>query len=431
MVDTIFAPATARGKAGIAVLRLSGPLAHGAVEALCGRVPAVQRASLRRLVWQGSQLDEALVLLFEPGHSFTGEAMAELHLHGSIAVVAATLRALSALPGLRMAEPGEFTRRALENGRLDLTQVEGLADLVEAETEAQRKQALRVLSGAVGKRAEHWRKQLIRAAALLEATIDFVDEDVPIDVMPEVKGLLDGLLSDLRAEAEGVHFAERVRDGFEVAIVGPPNVGKSTLLNCLAGREAAITSEFAGTTRDIIEVRMDLGGLPVTLLDTAGLRQTDDVVENIGITRALARAETADMRLLLTVDGMPPMEFLPKPGDIVLLGKADLSVTHAQAVSVSGKTGAGVTQLLELISAELSGRMVGANTLTRERHRVGALEAISALEMAQVEIAAGSHRTELAAENLRQAIRSLDVLVGRIGVETLLDEIFSSFCIGK
>ena len=430
-MDTIFAPATARGKAGIAVLRLSGPLAHDAVAALCGSLPAMQRASLRKLVWQGSQLDEALVVLFEAGRSFTGEAMAELHLHGSIAVVAATVRALSAQPGLRMAEPGEFTRRALENGRLDLSQVEGLADLVEAETEAQRKQALRVLSGAVGKRAELWRQQLIRAAALLEATIDFVDEDVPVDVMPEVDALVSGLLSDLRAEAKGVHFAERVRDGFEVAIVGPPNVGKSTLLNCLAGREAAITSEFAGTTRDIIEVRMELAGLPVTLLDTAGLRQTNDVVENIGIKRAFARAETADMRLFLTVDGRPLTEVSPKPGDIVLLGKADLGVTNGQAVSVSGKTGAGISQLLELISAELAGRMAGANTLTRERHRIGALEAISALEQAQVEIAAGSHRTELAAESLRHAIRSLDVLVGRIGVETLLDEIFASFCIGK
>ena len=430
-MDTIFAPATARGKAGIAVLRLSGPLAHDAVAALCGSLPAMQRASLRKLVWQGSQLDEALVVLFEAGRSFTGEAMAELHLHGSIAVVAATVRAVSAQAGLRMAEPGEFTRRALENGRLDLSQVEGLADLVEAETEAQRKQALRVLSGAVGKRAELWRQQLIRAAALLEATIDFVDEDVPVDVMPEVDALVSGLLSDLRAEAEGVHFAERVRDGFEVAIVGPPNVGKSTLLNCLAGREAAITSEFAGTTRDIIEVRMELAGLPVTLLDTAGLRQTNDVVENIGIKRAFARAETADMRLFLTVDGMPLTEFSPKPGDIVLLGKADLGVTNGQAVSVSGKTGAGISQLLELISAELAGRMAGANTLTRERHRIGALEAISALVQAQVEITAGSHRTELAAESLRHAIRSLDVLVGRIGVETLLDEIFASFCIGK
>lgn len=430
-MDTIFAPATARGKAGVSVLRLSGSLAHGAVAALCSGLPPIQRASLRKLVWQGTQIDEALVVLFDTGHSFTGEAMAELHLHGSIAVVAAALRALSAQPGLRLAEPGEFTRRALENGRLDLTQVEGLADLVEAETEAQRKQALRVLSGAVGQRAEIWRRQLIRAAALLEATIDFVDEDVPINVLPEVTTLVSGLLSELRAEADGVFFAERLRDGFEVAIVGPPNVGKSTLLNCLAGREAAITSEFAGTTRDIIEVRMDLSGLPVTLLDTAGLRETHDVVESLGIERAIARANAADLRLFLTLDGALPMGYSPVLGDIILHGKADLIASSGGGMLVSGKTGVGIAQLLDAVATELGGRMAGSNTLTRERHRVGALGAISALDLALVEIAAGSHRTELAAENLRRAIRSLDVLVGRIGVENLLDEIFSSFCIGK
>ena len=430
-MDTIFAPATARGKAGISILRLSGPLAHIAVTALCGNLPPMQRASLRKLVWQGVQIDEAVVLVFEAGHSFTGEAMAELHVHGSIAVVAATLRALSDQPGLRMAEPGEFTRRALENGRLDLSQVEGLADLVDAETEAQRRQALRVLSGAIGQRAELWRKQLIRASALLEATIDFVDEDVPVDVMPEVDALVAGLLSDLRAEVTAVHFAERVRDGFEVAIVGLPNVGKSTLLNCLAGREAAITSEYAGTTRDVIEVRMDLAGLPVTLLDTAGLRESTDVVENIGIKRAKKRAEMADLRLFLTLDGVLPMGFSPVLGDFVLYGKADLELPNRQALSVSGKTGAGISHLLDLIAAELGGRMAGSGTFTRERHRIAAVDTMFALEQVQVEITAGSHRTELAAENLRYAIRCLDVLVGRIGVENLLDEIFFSFCIGK
>ena len=430
-MDTIFAPATARGKAGIAVLRLSGSLAHVTVAALCGSLPAIQRASLRRLIWQGIQIDEALVILFEAGRSFTGEAMAELHLHGGTAVVAAALRALSDQPGLRMAEPGEFTRRALENGQLDLTQVEGLADLVEAETEAQRKQALRVLSGAVGQRAAAWRAKLIRAAALLEATIDFVDEDVPVDVFPEVSGLLKGLLSDLKAEADGVHFAERLRDGFEVAIVGPPNVGKSTLLNFLAGREAAITSEFAGTTRDVIEVRMDLAGLPVTLLDTAGIHDTDDFVESIGIKRAIERAEAADLRLFLTSDGRVPGDVKMVAGDIVLIGKADLASEHSGAIAVSGLTGAGTSDVLTMVAAELSGRLAGTTTLTRARHRQGALDAIQALEMAEVEIAAGFHRTELAAENLRRAIRALDVLIGRIGVETLLDEIFTSFCIGK
>ena len=430
-MDTIYAPATPRGKAGISVLRLSGPLAHVAIRALCGSLPAPQRASLRKLVWRDVQIDEGLVVVFEAGRSFTGEAMAELHLHGSIAVTAAALRALSEQPGLRLAEAGEFTRRALENGRLDLAQVEGLADLVEAETEAQRKQALKVLSGVVGKRAEMWRKQLIRAAALLEATIDFVDEDVPVDVFPEVSEILTHLLRELRIEAEGATIAERLRDGFEVAIVGEPNVGKSTLLNALAGREAAITSEYAGTTRDVIEVRMDLGGLPVTLLDTAGLREATDAVEKIGISRTIARAELADLRVFVTVDGVLPAGCVEQPGDLVVWGKADLQVLEEGKLCVSGKTGAGLSELLEKLQSELEKRVSRTITLTRERHRRGALMAISSLDAALADIGIGPRRTELAAEHLRRAIRSLDTLVGRVDVENLLDEIFSSFCIGK
>ena len=430
-MDTIFAPATARGKAGISVVRLSGPKAHLAVLALCGDLPQLRRASVRKLIWNGIQIDEAVVVLFEQGRSFTGEAMAELHLHGSLAVMSAALRALSEQPDLRMAEPGEFTRRALEAGRLDLTQVEGLADLVESETEAQRQQALRVLTGAVGKKVDIWRAQVIRAAALLEATIDFVDEDVPVDVFPEVTDILTKLVAELRAEAEGAIIAERVRDGFEVAIVGTPNVGKSTLLNMLAGREAAIISEIAGTTRDVIEVRMDLAGLPVTVLDTAGLRQTDDVVEGIGIKRAIDRAKMADLRVFLKGGAGIPSGLTPAGDDLVVGSKADLGEGQNVDLSVSGLTGAGMDQLLAAILSRLERRMARPVTLTNARHRIAATVAALAMEKALVELAAGLHRTELAAESLRQAIRSLDVLVGRIGVENLLDEIFSSFCIGK
>ncbi|WP_284165255.1 tRNA uridine-5-carboxymethylaminomethyl(34) synthesis GTPase MnmE [Frigidibacter sp. SD6-1] len=427
-MDTIFALASARGKAGVAVVRLSGPGAHGAVSDLCGSLPEARRASLRRLNWRGEVLDEALVLVFDAGASFTGEASAELHLHGATAVVSAVLRALGTRPGLRLAEPGEFTRRALENGRLDLAQVEGLADLIEAETEAQRRQAQRVLSGAVGRRAEGWRRDLIRAAALLEATIDFADEDVPVDVAPEVLHLSERVLQEVRREAEGVGAAERIRDGYEVAIVGRPNAGKSTLLNALAGREAAITSEVAGTTRDVIEVRMDLGGLPVTLLDTAGLRDSDDRIEAIGIERALERARAADLRVFL-LDGEDVPLLPPEDADLLVHGKADLS--PAKGVAVSGKTGAGIDQLISLVTERLGARAHGAGLMIRERHRIAAVRAIEALESARNEVRAGSGRTELAAEDLRRAIRALDSLVGRVDVEDLLDEIFASFCIGK
>ena len=427
-MDTIFALASARGKAGVAVVRLSGPLAHGAVGMLCA-LPPVRQAALRRLVWQAEVLDEALVILFADGASFTGEASAELQLHGSTAVIGSVLRVLAAIPGLRLAEPGEFTRRALENGCLDLAQVEGLADLIDAETESQRKQALRVLSGAIGQKVDGWRRDLVRAAALVEATIDFADEDVPLDVTPEVASLIDGLLRQLRAELAGTAAAERIRDGFEVAIVGAPNVGKSTLLNALVGREAAITSEVAGTTRDVIEVRMDLAGLAVTLLDTAGLRNAADQVEQIGVERALKRAAAADLRVFLRAQPEESLMMAPLPGDIVVLGKADQR--GAVEGAVSGKTGAGLDALLAQITERLQGQAASAGLLIRERQRNALVQAIGGLESAETSLRHGLRLPELVAADLRAAARALEMILGRIDVENLLDEIFSSFCIGK
>ncbi|MCA3486664.1 MAG: tRNA uridine-5-carboxymethylaminomethyl(34) synthesis GTPase MnmE [Rhodobacter sp.] len=427
-MDTIFALATARGKAGVAIIRISGPASHDAVRHLAGDVPEMRRAVLRTLRSGGEVLDQGLVLTFCEGSGFTGERAAELQLHGSTAVTSAVLKVLSGLPGLRQAEPGEFTRRALENDRLDLAQVEGLADLIDAETEIQRKQALRVLSGAIGKRAQLWRDKLIRTAALLEATIDFADEDVPVDVAPEVLEILNTLLAEFRAETDGVRIAERVRDGFEVAIIGRPNSGKSTLINMLAGREAALTSDVPGTTRDIVEVRMDLKGLAVTMLDTAGLRQTDDRIEQLGIGRARARAEAADLRVFLMDEAGLPDGMRPAPGDVVVRGKADLG---ASGPAVSGLTGEGVQELVDQISAELSGRVAGSGTLTRERHRVALMRGIDALEAARIEVSKTAARTEIAAEDIRAAIRALESLLGGIGVEAVLDEVFSRFCIGK
>jgi tRNA modification GTPase len=428
-MDTIFALATAHGKAGVAVIRVSGPLAHAAGSALAGDLPAPRRAGLRLLRdAEGVRLDEALVLVIEDERSCTGEPVVELQLHGSTAVVSAVLRVLSEIEGLRQADPGEFTRRALENGRLDLAQVEGLSDLIEAETEAQRRQALRVLSGDLGNRAEEWRRDLIRAAALLEATIDFADEEVPTDVSPEVSALMTSTMASLQAEIAGVSSAERVRTGFEVAIVGAPNVGKSTLLNALAGRDAAITSEYAGTTRDVIEVRMDLGGLPVTLLDTAGLRQTEDKVEEIGIARARERASLADLRVFLVEGGDTP-DFAPEPEDIVLKAKADLLDDKTGAIS--GASGEGVQNLIEDVTRILSDRAASIGVATRERHRIAMLRAVESLGEARRLVSMGSEMTDLAAEELRTAVRALDSLVGRVDIENVLDEIFASFCLGK
>lgn len=427
-MDTIYALASAQGKAGVAVVRISGPSAFSACAQLCA-LPAARQAALRRLIWDGEVLDEALILRFEAGASFTGEDVVELQLHGSSAVVNAVLRVLGQLDGLRLAEPGEFTRRALENECLDLAQVEGLADLIDAETEAQRKQAFRVLSGALGDKAEAWRVDLIRAAALLEATIDFADEDVPVDVSPEVLDLLDRVEASLRTEAEGARISERIREGFEIAIIGPPNIGKSTLLNALAGREAAITSEYAGTTRDVIEVRMELDGLPVTVLDTAGLRETEDHVEGIGIERAKQRAAAADLRVFLLDETGDVQGVEPQDGDVIAHGKADLR--GAEGFSLSGKTGQGVDELIARASKVLRGRAARAGTATRERHRLAILKALDVLEYARIEVLNGPDRAELAAEELRTAIRALDSLVGRVDVENILDEIFASFCLGK
>ena len=427
-MDTIFALATAQGKAGVAVIRISGPSAHDAGSAVGGSLPDAQSSRTRILRdAAGQTLDHALVLRFDAPASFTGEDVVELHCHGSLAVVAAVLSELCRMNGLRLAEPGEFTRRALENGRLDLSQVEGLADLIDAETEAQRRQAQQTLSGALGRLTEDWRKDLIRAAALIEATIDFADEEVPTDVSPEVSALLTGVIAELSMQTQGVAMAERIRNGFEVAIVGPPNVGKSTLLNYLAGRDAAITSEFAGTTRDVIEVRMDLGGLPVTLLDTAGLRETEDVVEGIGIDRAVQRAGAADLRVFLSDGGDLPVD--PRPGDIVLRPMADLRGDKTGAIS--GKTGEGVAELIARISELLQNRSQSAGLATRMRHKIAMEEALQGLLSGQETLSRGSDHYDIAAEELRTAIRALESLVGRIDVENLLDEIFASFCLGK
>lgn len=425
-METIFALATAPGKSGVAVVRISGPDAGSAAGSLGASVPAGGRG-LRRITGPDGDLDEALVLHFPKGQSFTGEETVELHLHGSPAIIQAVLSVLGALPGLRLADPGEFTRRAMEAGRLDLSQVEALADLIDAETESQRRLALRIFDGALGDRVETWRGNLVRAVALIEATIDFADEEVPEDVTPDVRDLLDRVSRLMEQELSGLSSAERIRSGFEVAIVGPPNAGKSTLLNYLAGRDAAITSEVAGTTRDVIEVRMDLGGLPVTLLDTAGLREAMDHVEGLGIARARNRAEQADLRIFLLNPG-DEVDLAPRESDIIARPKADQG--DEDGFAVSGLTGKGVDALVARITDVLGARAADAGLATRERHRIAMRRCLDHMARAQAILESGD-LPDLAAEELRMAVRAADSLLGRIDVEAILDEIFSSFCLGK
>lgn len=428
-MDTIYALASAQGRAGVSVVRVSGPSAVSVFDAFGMSEVQPRELRLRRLKGaNGDHLDEALVSFMPGPNTFTGEDVIELHLHGSIAIVRAVLTEVGNIPNYRIAEPGEFTRRALENNRMDLAQVEGLADLIEAETEAQRIQAQRVFGGALSGKVETWRKDLIRAAALLEATIDFADEDVPVDVTPEVSALLAGVETDLAQQISGVHTAERIRNGFEVAIVGKPNAGKSTLLNAMARRDVAITSDVAGTTRDVIEVRAEIAGLPVTLLDTAGLRDTDDEVEKIGVDRATQRADAADLRVFLLDEG-DEVPVAQQPDDILVRPKADQRSDGEGAVS--GKTGQGLDWLESQIADRLAERQQNVGLATHHRHKVAMEQAAMHLATAQSELARGVEGYELVAEDLRTSVRCLESLVGRIDVENLLDEIFASFCVGK
>lgn len=430
MGDTIFAQATPPGRAGVAIVRISGPRALAAGEALAGTPVPARVASLRWLRDPGTRerIDQALVLAFPGPRSFSGEDVVELHLHGSTAVSRAVLASLGALDGLRMAEPGEFSRRALMNGRMDLSQVEGLGDLLVAETAIQRQQALRVMDGAVSRLAQDWRERLVHALAFVEASIDFADEELPADVLEEVRAIVAATIAAMQQEIAAGRVAERIRDGFEVAIVGRPNVGKSTLLNSLARRDVALTSKVAGTTRDVIEVRMDLGGIAMTLLDMAGLRERAGRVEALGVARARQRAAAADLRIFLVADAdeVDLLGVVRRDGDIVVRAKADLRGDVADGVS--GTTGQGVDALLATIADALSERVAGAGTAAELRQRLAIGDSAACLDRA---LASLPQRVEVAAEELRGSLRALDFLVGKVDVESVLDVVFRSFCLGK
>ena len=429
MVDTIYALATPQGRAGVAIVRISGPDAFMSLHSMCNDSKIKPRKTILCDLYtqEGLHLDKALVLPFKGPHSFTGEDVVELHLHGSIAVIQKTLETLSKITNFRQALPGEFTRRAFSNEKLDLAEIEGLADLIEAETEAQRVQALKVLSGKLGERAQEWRSMIIKAMALIEVTIDFADEDVPTDVSEDVILILTNIINDLSFESTGINVAERIRVGFEVAIVGKPNVGKSTLLNTLAGREAAITSEHAGTTRDIIEVKMDLDGLPVTMLDTAGLRETNNFIETKGIRKAIERANSSDLVIVLTDDGKKPPE-IKNPNILTFISKCD---NGDMENGLSAVTGFGIDNMIDTVKKELRNNVQNQGVATRFRHKEAIDRSINKLTNAKKFVTDGPGFYDLAAEELRQTAYTLDELFGKVDVEKVLDEIFSSFCLGK
>jgi tRNA modification GTPase len=440
--------ATAPGRAGIAILRVSGREAVHALQRLRGHGgagPQPRRATLCRFRdGAGGVIDEGLFLWFPRHNSFTGEDVVELHVHGGRAVVSAMLDELSRMPGLRPAEPGEFTRRAFENGRLDLTAVEGLADLVAADTPAQRRQALRQLSGRLAGVYDDWTGRLTRALAWLEAEIDFADEDLPDGIGAATRTAVAAVRTEMAAHLADGRRGEIVRDGFSIAIVGPPNAGKSSLLNALAQRDAAIVAETAGTTRDVVEVRLDIGGYAAVVADTAGLRSGADPVEEEGIRRALARASQADLVLVL-VDATDPgaaagirdrlrdagvadMMVCANKVDLVALeGKSAIDDHAAHPLSV--RTGAGMAELLAALAHRIAdhvGKETEAPVLSRLRHRLAIEACVDHLSRF-----AGVTQPDLAAEDVRLAVRELGRITGRVDVEDLLDVIFRDFCIGK
>ncbi len=437
MKDTIFALSSAPGRAGVAVIRVSGGKAGAAVAALTRKpLPPPRLARLRLLQDRaGRTIDESLLLWFPAPASFTGEDIAEFHVHGGRAIVEAVLDELAAQAGCRPAEPGEFTRRAVENGKLDFTQAEAILDLIEAETPAQRRQAAAQYQGGLSRLVDGWREALIRALAWAEAEIDFSDEDLPGDVLARSRAGVAGIARDINAHLADARRGEIVRDGLFLTVIGPPNAGKSSLINALAKRDVAIVAETPGTTRDIVEVRLNLGGYAVIVADTAGLREAADAVESEGVRRALARAEQSDLILLLLdgsaadpVAGLPP-ERIAK-ADLTVWNKADLpSAAPRDGLRLSLRTGDGLEVLLgeiEALVARRLGRAGEAPVLTRARHRHALEEAAAALARSQA-----ARAPELFAEDLRLAVRAIGRITGRVDVEDLLDVIFRDFCIGK
>ncbi len=446
MNDTIFARATAAGRAAVAIVRVTGPGAAEVLKALAGGAPPPRQVAVRRLRSRnGVVIDTALVLWMPGPGSFTGEDSAELQVHGGPVVLQELHEALTQL-GLRAAEPGEFSRRAFTNGRMDLLQAEAIADLVDAETSAQKRQALLQMSGGVGRRFEGWRDVLADALALIEAENDFPDEDLPGAVAEQARPMLESVTADLKLALGAAARGQRVRNGYRVAVIGRPNAGKSSLFNALLGREAAIVSQRPGTTRDIVEAELQIAGYAVTLADTAGVRDAADEIESEGVRRARNWADSAAWRLLI-VDasdsaGLQDVGEMVGPEDLVVVHKSDLAGNTASEVQewacgrglatlrVSSKTGEGLDALRVKLEARLVSELGGAEapSATRARHQEAMEIAHAALVRAKAVLRVGPER---AAEDVRLAARALQSVIGGVDNEAVLDRVFSTFCIGK
>lgn len=435
MNGTIFAPATASGKAGVAVIRVSGPQALEAVKKMTAiKTPIPRKAMFSEIhTPDGTAVDNGLVLYFPCPNSFTGEDVVEFQTHGGRAIISAVLSGLAQIDGFRPAGRGEFTRRAVENGKMDLTAAEGLADLVNAETEQQRKQALRQMGGALAKIYEDWHDRLLHVLAWMEAYIDFPEEEIPEDVSADVRGKIASLMSEIQVHLNDGRRGEKLRDGFQIAIIGAPNAGKSSLMNRLAQRDVAIVSSAAGTTRDIIEVRLDINGYPVIVADTAGLRDTDEEIEAEGVRRAKARAEEADLVLWLSdaLKGKNNTETEKIDSEKIfrIMNKADQTKPQDDGnIWISAKTGQGIDVLLDRIGRFVEEKMALREepSLTRLRHRKALEECLQCLNSSLK-----APEIELMTEDLRMAMRSLGKITGQVQVEELLDVIFKDFCIGK
>ena len=428
---TIFALASAPGRAGVAVVRVSGPDAGRILAALAGELPPARTASLRVLRHAGAEIDRALVTWFPGPNSFTGEDVAEFHIHGGRAVREALFGALAGL-GLRPAEPGEFSRRAVEHGQLDLTRAEAIADLVDAETPAQLRQALRQYDGALADLYEGWRADLIAALAHAEAAIDFSDDGVDEKEFDAARANAKKIIAAIERHLDDRRRGEALREGLKLTILGAPNAGKSSLINALAERDAAIVSEIPGTTRDVIELRLNLGGYLVHVADTAGLRETNDVIEAEGVRRALAQAQASDLVLLLMDGTAPYTEHRALKPDLLVWNKSDLAgFRKRDGLVLSLKSGEGLPELVATLASLVAEKLEAkgeAPALTRPRHRAAVVDALASLRHA---LTAPADQPELFAEDLRLALRAIGRITGQVDVEELLDLVFRDFCIGK